>query len=213
MIDTALYAEKYAGPGYGKAWWDSRGDLYPSGYYPPSRQYRINYRISTELGWSSVLDDNGETISHPPAPSFADHTFLYNGWYTWPYEDAFEFRPGAICWHLQSATASGARTDTVTGGYWCSGLLNRGVAATLGAVNEPYVEGYSKGDLFMQTMLQGYSFGEACFFSFTGSNGCRLSSETRFTAFRRPRLWTALRRSSAILRQQGSLITRTARKI
>ncbi|MFV0422325.1 TIGR03790 family protein [Oleidesulfovibrio sp.] len=68
---------------------------------------------------------------------------------------------GAVAAFLKSDTLARLSADA---DYWVPGLLREGVTATFGAVAEPYVEGYTRGDVFFDRFWSGkYSFAEAMF--------------------------------------------------
>ena len=68
--------------------------------------------------------------------------------------DAFDWQPGAVGFHI----ASGECTTLKQPGsqVWCKRLLEDGVAATLGPVGEPYVNGFPLPDLFFSFLADGY---------------------------------------------------------
>ena len=166
LIDKAIYGEKYIKPGYGTGYWDSRGHNEPSnGLFPPSKAYRTSDAIAKAAGYSSVLDENEDRFGTPPAPMHCPDAVFYQGWYCYYYEDVFDWKVGAVAWHLMSNTGAGLRNAGTTGQAWAAGMLNSGVTATVGSVNEPYVDGYVEGDYFSQAFLQGYTFAEACYMS------------------------------------------------
>ena len=49
--------------------------------------------------------------------------------------------------------------------FWCIKVLEKGVAATLGPVAEPYVQAFPPPYLFFKSLLDGKSLVEAYFFS------------------------------------------------
>jgi tetratricopeptide (TPR) repeat protein len=92
---------------------------------------------------------------------------LYAGWYDWNVSGPFtrpkvEFMPGAFAYHLQSFSAQSLRT---TNKAWCGPLLAAGATATMGCVDEPYLEGTPNVAIFFFRWLSGFSFGEAAYAS------------------------------------------------
>jgi tetratricopeptide (TPR) repeat protein len=90
---------------------------------------------------------------------------LYAGWYDWNASGPFaqpkvEFMPGAFAYHLQSYSAQTLRSTT---NNWCGPLLAKGATATMGCVEEPYLEGTPNIALFFTRWLSGFSFGEAAY--------------------------------------------------
>ena len=78
---------------------------------------------------------------------------LYCGWYRLAnYVDAFEWRPGAVGYHIASSECA---TLKGTSQVWCKRMLEEGVAATLGPVGEPYVQAFPLPEIFFKTLLDG----------------------------------------------------------
>ena len=84
-----------------------------------------------------VVNDNPELFQPGECPNAA----LYCGWYSLArYVDAFEWRSGSVGYHIASsecATLKGRGSQV-----WCKMMLEKGVAATVGPVNEPYVQAF-----------------------------------------------------------------------
>ena len=65
-------------------------------------------------------------------------TALYCGWYSLKnYIDSFDFVDGAVGYHIASYEAQNIHDPN--NGQWCSSMLKNGITATLGAVDEPYL--------------------------------------------------------------------------
>jgi uncharacterized protein (TIGR03790 family) len=92
-----------------------------------------------------------------------DAPVLYFGWYArsiagvWKELD-LAVPPGAIAFHIHSFSASTLRDRDVG---WTGPLVARGVAATVGNVYEPYLEGTHNPGLFLDSLLAGDSLVEA----------------------------------------------------
>ena len=91
-------------------------------------------------------------MSSPPVPAprppcIAVGTRLAN------YVDAFTWQRGAVAFHVASAecTTLHQRGSNV----WCKRLLEKGVAATLGPVAEPYLQSFPAPDEFFTLLLSG----------------------------------------------------------
>ena len=94
------------------------------------------------------------------------------GWYSGA-PDAYRFLPGAVGSQLTSYTADRIRTplnpdpkragfsDDRWGGNWVPRMLEEGVTATWGAVNEPYANFYARGPNVFDHMWAGYNFGDS----------------------------------------------------
>ena len=90
---------------------------------------------------------------------------LYAGWYRLGrYADVFSWQPGAVGYHVASSACETLKVRSSQ--VWCKRLLEEGVAATLGPVAEPYVQGFPRPDLFFGYLLEGYySLAESYFMS------------------------------------------------
>lgn len=98
-----------------------------------------------------VLNDREELFQPGECPDAA----LYCGWYSLgKYIDAFKWRPGSVGYHIASAECDTLRRPGST--VWCKRMLEEGMAATVGPVNEPYVQAFPVPDLFFQFLLDGY---------------------------------------------------------
>jgi uncharacterized protein (TIGR03790 family) len=106
-----------------------------------------------------VWDGNAEEFGTSPAPISCPDALFYAGWYSYyNYNDAFVWAPGAIGGHLDSCSACDLR-----GGTWSAEALKRGITATFGAVNEPYVAGMPEYDQLFLYLTRGANFGEAAY--------------------------------------------------
>lgn len=114
-----------------------------------------------KLGIPTVMDGNRQTyLSNYPMRD----TAMYYGWYTThvngPFKNPdFKFKRGAIAIHLHSFSASKLRNPDT---HWVGPLLERGAAATVGNVFEPYLATTHHFDLLHQGLLDGRCFAEAC---------------------------------------------------
>ncbi len=79
---------------------------------------------------------------------------LYCGWYSVRHYIPFAtFKPGAVAYHVASYEMISLHMEGEKG--WCAGLLNDGVAATLGAVAEPYLSAFPLPDEFFPLLMTG----------------------------------------------------------
>jgi uncharacterized protein (TIGR03790 family) len=90
---------------------------------------------------------------------------LYFGWYTenlsGPFKNpGFKFAPGAVAVHIHSFSAATLRDPLRN---WCGPLLERGAAATLGNVYEPYLHLTPNLDVFQERLCDGFNFAEAAY--------------------------------------------------
>lgn len=90
---------------------------------------------------------------------------LYFGWYAFDVEGPFlnpqfRFNRGAVACHLHSYSAETLRTTTTK---WAAPLLDRGAAAVLGNVYEPYLNFTHHFDIFNERLLKGFTFVESAY--------------------------------------------------
>jgi uncharacterized protein (TIGR03790 family) len=105
-------------------------------------------RKSTKL--ELLADDKPQAL---PANS-ADNVALYCGWYSVRnYIHECKFNPGALGYHIASYELISLHTPGETG--WVAGLLNDGVAATLGPVAEPYLQAFPMPNEFFPLLMTG----------------------------------------------------------
>ena len=124
---------------------------YDSSLHAAASMLRIGGRLS-----SVRLDDREELFQPGDCPESA----LYCGWYSLSrYVDAFTWVRGAVAYHLASGECATLRTPGSQ--VWCQRLIEEGVAATIGPVNEPYLQAFPPPDLFFPTLVEGWlSLGE-----------------------------------------------------
>lgn len=117
--------------------------------------------VMTAFGRHPVVADyDGAEFGTDPAPLTCPDALYYAGWYSFGnYNDVFTWVPGAIGGHLDSCSACDLRGDR----DWSARALRRGITATFGAVNEPYVAGMPEYDQFFLYLTQGASYGEAAY--------------------------------------------------
>lgn len=172
LVDRAREAQELADSGQleGIVYVDgNRGDTPPAtddyGSYESGEWNMWGTRTLFEDAglYEVVWDGNYEEFGTAPAPLTCPDTLYYAGWYQpYHYNDAFTFAPGAIGGHLDSFSAGSLR-DTA----WAAEALRRGITATMGAVNEPYVAGMPEYDQLFLYLLQGATYGEAAYESTT----------------------------------------------
>ncbi len=79
---------------------------------------------------------------------------LYVGWYSLEkYVPAFDWVRGAVGYHISSYDARSLRSTRSE--EWCPQMIRNGVAATLGAVNEPYLGAFPLPQEFFPLLLTG----------------------------------------------------------
>lgn len=161
MILDSLTAES-SGVG-GVALVDTR-NLHSGGYAQGDEWMRSAAADFRSHGIPTLMDERPETL---PAGYPARNVGYYLGWYTehvnGPFANPdFKFRKGAIAVHLHSFSGATLRNPTQ---YWCAPLLERGAAATLGNVYEPYLDLTPHLDVFADRLLAGFTFAEASYMS------------------------------------------------
>lgn len=164
LVDTAMDIERKGL--FGHVYVDARGLPYDPGkeggygYGAYDESLREMARLLDKEGHLPVrLDDSPGLFADGSCPDCA----LYCGWYSLAkYVDCCRFVPGAVAYHIASAEAVSLRNPSST--YWCKCLLEKGVAATLGPVAEPYTIGFPKPAEFFGLLVTGqYSLVE-CYY-------------------------------------------------
>ena len=160
LVDKAMDAETNGL--WGRAYFDLRG---VTGEFAKGDDWiRAAADASRRYGFSTVVDTRPETFSSAfPMSQIA----LYAGWYDANVSGPFtqpkvEFMPGAFAYHLHSYSAHSLRTTT---NYWSGPLLADGATATMGCIDEPYLDGTPNVGIFFTRWLDGFSFGEAAYAS------------------------------------------------
>jgi uncharacterized protein (TIGR03790 family) len=159
LVDKALDAETNGL--WGRAYFDTRG-LTNTSYKLGDDWIRNAAQLARRFGFETVLDEKPETF---PASFPVSQVALYAGWYDTHASGPFaqpkpEFMPGAIAYHLHSYSAASIRSSSQ---HWVGPLLARGVAATMGCVDEPYLEGTPDVAMFVARLFRGFTFGEAAY--------------------------------------------------
>ncbi|NQT40186.1 MAG: TIGR03790 family protein [Planctomycetes bacterium] len=155
LIDMAKAAETKGLEG--KVYLDARGIK-----YDPQKHGRGSYaiydqsvrdlaeRLKKHTDLEVVLDDNDKLFQPGDCPDAA----LYCGWYRLGnYLDAFDWRPGAVGYHMASSEATRLRVHG--GKVWCNAALEDGITATLGPAHEPYLAAFPPPDDFFPLLLTG----------------------------------------------------------
>lgn len=158
LVDKALFAESHGLKG--KAYFDIRGsiDSYVDNGYGAGEWdiYRAS-RMARAAGFDTTLDDKPTEFGSAPSQLKCDNVALYAGWYSLSYNDAFSWSPGAIGFHLDSASAVNPRQPA----SWVAGALRTGITVTSGAVAEPFLEGLVHPDQVLRYLFQGANVGDA----------------------------------------------------
>jgi uncharacterized protein (TIGR03790 family) len=160
LVDKALAAE--ADGLWGRGYFDLRG--LTNGEYKKGDDWIGGAaEITRHFGFETVVDEKEATF---PAAFPMSQIAFYAGWYETTASGPFarpkvEFMPGAFAYHLHSFSAQNLRSATQN---WCGPLLAAGATATMGCVDEPFLDGTPKIDAFFACFLPGcYTFGEAAY--------------------------------------------------
>ncbi len=153
VIEDSITAERegLAGTAYFDARLPLKKEKDLSHYERYDRSIHHTARIIEKSGKLKVVLDEREALFEPgKAPDAA----LYCGWYSLgKYVDAFTWRRGAVGYHVASSECATLKTPSST--VWCKAMLEKGAAATLGPVAEPYVEAFPVPEVFFSCLLQG----------------------------------------------------------
>ena len=167
IINDSLYTEekRLSGRAYFDARWPDSSDkpdftagpgaggfaFYDQAIHNAARIVGKNDRLP-------VIIDSKETLFQPgQCPDAA----LYCGWYSvGRYVDAFTWVRGAVGYHIASAECTTLKDKRSQ--VWCKVMLEKGIAATLGPVAEPYVQAFPLPDAFFGLLVKSHmTLGEA----------------------------------------------------
>ena len=103
-----------------------------------------------------TIDDREELFG----PGECEKPALYCGWYSLAnYTDVFDWQRGAVAYHIASSELASLKRE---GNLWGRRMLEEGVAAVIGPVYEPFVQGFPFPDIFFKSLSEGYlTLGEA----------------------------------------------------
>jgi uncharacterized protein (TIGR03790 family) len=159
LVDKALYAETNGLKG--KAYFDIRGGIQSfsdNGYGAGEWDIYRASQFAKKAGFDTTLDEKGTEFGTPPSQLRCENAALYAGWYSLQhYNDAFSWVPGAIGFHLDSASATNPRSAN----NWSGGALIRGITVTSGALTEPFLEGLVHPDQVFLYLFEGANVGDA----------------------------------------------------
>jgi uncharacterized protein (TIGR03790 family) len=162
VIDDSLLAEEKGLKG--KAYFDARWpypekkDLTGYAYYDASLHKAAAVVRASKLMVETVLDEKESLFQ----PGECDDAALYCGWYSLgKYIDAFQWVPGSVGFHIASQECRTLREPGST--VWCKMMLEKGIAATVGPVGEPYVEAFPVPEVFFGLLMDGEETLVECF--------------------------------------------------
>ena len=159
-IRAAISTEKNGGIN-GKVLIDSRGFGFDK-----RDEFGTWDRKLVNLGKKSF--GNNLTVEFDNNPELAEATDdigMYVGWYQLrTYQDSYTFSKGAIGYHIASEEALNIHNPDEKG--WCKNLLDRGIVATSGAIEEPYLDSFIDPDIFFPLITTGkYTLVDAYYLS------------------------------------------------
>jgi len=128
------------------------------------KQYDENLRqlrrfLLSNTKMKAIMDDEKDVFPPRSCPDAA----LYVGWYSaQKYVPAFIWETGAVGWHISSFEAMHLRDGDSQ--EWCPKMIQNGVVATIGAVNEPYLGAFPLPQDFYALLLTGKYTVAECYF-------------------------------------------------
>jgi uncharacterized protein (TIGR03790 family) len=160
LVDHAVEAERYGL--IGRAYVDIGGP-----YKGGDAWFEQAAKSMESANFDVTVDRNGNTFE---ATDCFDAPALYFGWYATDlngpfWAPDFRFPPGAVALHLHSFSATTLHNPKKG---WTGPLVAHGVTATVGNVNEPYLEYTHQPQILVRSLLAGESWGQAVYRSLRG---------------------------------------------
>jgi uncharacterized protein (TIGR03790 family) len=153
IIQDSIKAEKNGlqGTAYFDARWAMPKKQKLSGYAFYDNSIHLAADRIRESNLLPVVVNNSKELFQPgEAPDAA----LYCGWYSLAnYVDAFIWKPGAVGYHIASSECVTLKKRNSR--VWCKMMLEKGIAATIGPVGEPYVEAFPIPEVFFGLLIDG----------------------------------------------------------
>ncbi len=154
IIDDSIAAEKEGlhGTAYFDARWKDPHDKKVSGYELYDRSiHRAAKSLREKTNINVVLNDKQILFQEGECPNAS----LYCGWYNLAnYIDAFTWQKGSVGFHIASAECTTLKNEKSQ--VWCKKMLDKGIAATIGPVGEPYVQSFPMPEIFFNYLSQGH---------------------------------------------------------
>ena len=153
IIDDSIKTEEkgLSGVAYFDARWPDPGQKKLSAYAFYDRSIHLaERRVKKSRRLPVVLDEKQDLFKPGACPDAA----LYCGWYSRAnYVDAFKWKPGSIGYHIASSECTTLKRKNSN--VWCKKMLEKGIAATIGPVAEPYVNAFPLPELFFGLLVDG----------------------------------------------------------
>jgi len=140
IIDDSIATEQKGlkGTAYFDARWPDPGNKKLSGYAFYDQSI---YRAADRIKKSALMPVKLETTKELFPPGACPGAALYCGWYT-------------IGYHIASSECTTLKRKSSR--VWCKMMLEKGVAATIGPVEEPYVQAFAVPEIFFGYLVDGY---------------------------------------------------------
>ncbi len=151
IVNDSMEAENrgLSGTAYFDARWKDPGKKKVSGYGLYDKSIHNAAGRLKKAGLNVVLDDKQELFQ----PGDCPNTALYCGWYSLAnYVDAFTWEKGSVGYHIASSEC--ATLKSKSSNVWCKKMLDKGVAATIGPVGEPYVQSFPLPEIFFDFLIK-----------------------------------------------------------
>jgi len=152
IVNDSIEAETkgLSGTAYFDARWKNPGQKKVSGYGLYDKSIHNAADSLKKEGLKVVLDDKQNLFQPGDCPNAA----LYCGWYRIAnYVDAFTWEKGAVGFHIASSECTTLKRKSSN--VWCKKMLDKGIAATIGPVGEPYVQSFPLPEIFFDFLTQG----------------------------------------------------------
>lgn len=153
IIDDSIEAEKTGvkGDAYFDARWKKPKEKKPWGgyaFYDQSIHLAAD-NLSTQKSIRVILNDDQSLFKEGSNYK----TALYCGWYRLAnYVDAFNWQKGSVGFHIASSECATLKGNS---NVWCKKMLDKGIAATVGPVGEPYVQAFPVPEIFFRFLTEG----------------------------------------------------------
>lgn len=153
IINDSIMAEKkgLTGKACFDARWKDPGEKKTSGYgvYDQSIHRAADYLAKENL--IQVKKNDTEALFQPGE---CPDTAIYCGWYSHArYVDAFTWQQGSVGYHIASSECTTLKGENSR--VWCKKMLDKGIAATIGPVGEPYVQSFPVPEIFFRYLTEG----------------------------------------------------------
>lgn len=160
LVDKAMFAETYglSGKGCFDRQFGPIDKVADHGSAAGDWDIHQAAEFAKRAGFAVTEDEQPAEFGTAPAPLRCNGAALYAGWYSLNhYNDAFTWTPGAIGFHLDSASAADPRGGT----NWSANAVIKGITITSGAVAEPYLTGLAHPDQIFLYVFQGANLADA----------------------------------------------------